>query len=72
MTDDGFSHSIPIPNGDVLVKRKEFAAKKLKVSDRTAAREKYPTTYVGNFAYVPLNASLKIVADGVKRGRRAR
>jgi hypothetical protein len=69
MTDDiqGFSHTIRIPGGDVLVPRKEFANKKMKVSDRTAARKDYLTIYVGNVAYIPLNASLRELADGAKR-----
>ena len=74
MSDDDyscFSHIIHVP-GDVLAPRKEFAKKKLGVSDRTAARAKYPTTYVGNAAYVALHASFKMLGDSVKRGRRAR
>jgi hypothetical protein len=69
---------IPLPNGDFLEPRRQWAAA-IGISDRTAGRMNLPTTYVGNVAYVPHNASLKVLADRVKhrnepppRGRRAR
>jgi hypothetical protein len=54
---------------DVLVPRREFARNELGVSDKTASRMNLPTTYVGNRAYVARDASLKIVADSVRRRR---
>jgi hypothetical protein len=57
---------IEIP-GDVLEPRSEFAHNTLGVSDKTAQRMNLPTTYVGGVAYVPRNASLKIIADGVRQ-----
>ena len=59
-------HRIPLPNGDYLEPRVEFAESKLKVSDRTARRLNLPTTYIGNVAYVAHNASLEIVASSVR------
>jgi hypothetical protein len=58
---------IELPNGDVLEPRREFARDRLGVSDKTAQRMNLPTTYVGNVAYVARNASLKIVAEGVRQ-----
>lgn len=52
---------------DVLMPRAEFAQEILGVSDKTAARMNLPTTYIGNVAHVLKNASLKIVADRVRR-----
>jgi hypothetical protein len=57
---------IEIP-GDVLEPRSKFAHNTLGVCDKTAKRMNFPTTYVGGVAYVPRNASLKIVADGVRQ-----
>ena len=52
---------------DVLIPRREFARDELGVSDKTASRMNLPTTYIGNRAYVLRDASLKIVADTVRR-----
>jgi hypothetical protein len=57
---------IEIP-GDVLMPRKAFAHEVMGVCERTAARMDLPTTYVGGIAFVARDASLKIVADLVKR-----
>jgi hypothetical protein len=51
---------------DTLVPRREFA-ETIGVTDRTARRMNLPTTYIGNVAYVARNASLKIVAEQVRR-----
>jgi hypothetical protein len=60
-------HVIRLPDGDTLVLRKDFAEDILRVSDKTVKRMNLPTTYVGGKAYVARNASLEIVAAGVKR-----
>jgi hypothetical protein len=60
---------IELPDGDYLQPRAEFANDKLGVSDRTAARMKLPTTYIGAVAYVKHNESLAIVAARVRRPR---
>jgi hypothetical protein len=57
---------IEIP-GDVLMPRKVFAHEVMGVCERTAVRMDLPTTYVGGIAFVARDASLKIVADLVKR-----
>jgi hypothetical protein len=57
---------IDLPNGDFLQPRAEFAEAVLSVSDRTARRLNLPTTFIGNIAYVPHNASLAIVAAHVQ------
>ena len=57
---------IPLPNGDELMPREEFAEDTLGVSDKTASRMNLPTTYFGNVAYVAKNASLAIVAERVR------
>jgi hypothetical protein len=38
---------IPLPDGDVYIKRKIFAKKKVGVSDRTVRRMNLPTAYFG-------------------------
>jgi hypothetical protein len=58
---------IDLPNGDFLVPRIEFADETLGVCDRTVARMKLPTTYIGAIAYVPHNESLNIVAASIRR-----
>lgn len=58
---------IDLPDGDYLEPRAKFAAETLGVSDRTAARLKLPTTYVGNVAYIARGASMLLVAAGVRR-----
>jgi hypothetical protein len=57
---------IEIP-GDVLIPRKDFARDVIGVCERTATRMNLETVYVGGVAFVARNASLKIVADLVKR-----
>jgi len=58
---------IALPNGDYLEPRDVFADETLGVCDRTVARMKLPTTYIGAVAYVLHNESLTIVATGIKR-----
>jgi hypothetical protein len=58
-------------DGDTLIPRVEFAEDILGVSDKTASKMNLPTTYVGGMAYVARNASLKIVADAVRRPNQA-
>jgi hypothetical protein len=58
---------IKIPGGDTLVPREAFAHDVIGVCERTAARMNLPTTYVGGIAFVAHDASLKIVANLVKR-----
>jgi hypothetical protein len=57
---------IAIP-GDVLMPRELFARTILGVHDRSAKRMNLPTTFVGGVAYVAKGASLKIIADKVRR-----
>ena len=56
---------IPIPGGDVLTPRRKLAVE-WGISDKTASRMNLPTTYVGNTAYVPRDASVKILAAGIE------
>jgi hypothetical protein len=56
---------ITLPDGDILMPRAEFANDVLGVSDRTAQRMNFPTTYIAGIAHVPRNASLKVIADRV-------
>jgi hypothetical protein len=58
---------IDLPSGDYLEPRVTFATETLGVCDRTAARMKLPTHYIGAVAYVPHNESLELVAAGIKR-----
>jgi hypothetical protein len=37
------------------------------VCEKTVARMNLPTTYIGNVAYVPHNASLQVIAERVRR-----
>jgi hypothetical protein len=71
--------SIPLPDGDFLDPRAQFAEEFLKVCDKTAQRMNLLTTYIGNVAYVKRNASLEMIAERVRRpeppnkkGRRSR
>jgi hypothetical protein len=57
---------IKIP-GDVLMPRKDFARTVIGVCERTATRMDFPTTYISGIAYVARDASIKIVADLVRR-----
>ncbi len=57
---------IALPNGDELQPRTEFAAE-LGVTDRTAARWKLPTVYIGNIAYIAHDASMAIIAASIRR-----
>ena len=52
---------------DILMPRREFARDILGVSDKTAQRMNLPTTYIGNVAHVLRGASLRIVAERVRR-----
>jgi hypothetical protein len=58
--------SIPTPDGDSLDPRAVFA-ENIGASEKTVARMNLPTTYVAGIAYVKRNASLQIIANGVKR-----
>jgi hypothetical protein len=49
------------------MRRELFARTVLGVSERTAARMDLPTTLISGIAYVTRDASIKIVADKVKR-----
>ena len=53
-------------DGDTLMPRSEFA-EYLCVSEKTAQRMNLPTAYIGNVAYVAKNASLRVVAERVRR-----
>ena len=66
------SRIIPLPDGDVLERRRDFAKITLDVCDRTAARMNLPTTYIGNVAYVARNKSLRIIADRVRQKQQQR
>jgi hypothetical protein len=57
---------IAIPD-DVLIQRKLFARTVLGVSERTTTRMDLPTTFISGIAYVARDASIKIVADQVRR-----
>ena len=59
--------NIKLPDGEVLVPRAIFARDNLGVCDKTCRRWDLPTTYVGGVAYVPRNASLRIVAERIHR-----
>jgi hypothetical protein len=59
-------HIIRLPDGDTLVPRLDFAGE-LRLTDRTVRRMNLPTTLVGGKAYVKRNASLKIIADKLRR-----
>jgi hypothetical protein len=48
-------------DGDYLEPRAEFAINTLGVSDRTCARMKLPTQYIGSVAYIKHNASLRLL-----------
>lgn len=51
---------------NLLEPRANFAGE-MGVCDKTASRMNLPTTYLGGVAYVARNASLKIVAERVRR-----
>jgi hypothetical protein len=63
---------IPLPNGDVLIPRHEFAADDFGVTDRTVRRMNLPTTYIGNVAHVPKNESLTLIAARISRPNQRR
>lgn len=59
---------INLPNGKTLKPRHDFARENLGgISDKTAKRMNFPTTYIGGVAHVDVQASLNIVADSVQR-----
>lgn len=58
--------SIELPNGEILQPRASLA-RELGISDKTAARQNWPTCLVGGIAYVQRNAALKQIAARVKR-----
>jgi hypothetical protein len=57
---------ITLPNGDVLTPRNKFA-ESIGLADDTVRKLNLPTTYIGNVAYVPRDASLKEIAARAKR-----
>jgi len=59
--------NIQLLDGEVLVPRAVFARDNLGVCDRTCRRWDLPSTYVGGVAYIPRNASLRIVAERIHR-----
>jgi hypothetical protein len=64
-------HRTPLPEiiipGDVLMQRALFARDVLGVHERTVARMDLPSTYISGITYVARDASLKIIADKVRR-----
>jgi hypothetical protein len=58
---------IDLPNGEWLQLRVEFAEVELGVCEKTLARMKPDTRYIGGYAYVPHNATLQMIADGGRR-----
>jgi hypothetical protein len=56
---------IPLANGDSLTPRRRWAGKR-GISDKTARKLNLPTTYVGNVAYVPDQASTEILAGRIQ------
>jgi hypothetical protein len=58
---------IPLPDGDKLVPRAVLAKETVGVCERTFKRWRLPVTYIGGVAYSPVNASLQIIADSVRR-----
>jgi hypothetical protein len=57
---------VKLPNGDVLVPRADFVGT-LGVTERTARRWNFPTTYLAGVAFVQRDASLQIIAASVHR-----
>ena len=57
---------VRLPGGDVLVPRATFVGE-LGVTERTARRWNFPTTYIGGIAFVQRDASLQIIAASVRR-----
>lgn len=57
---------IPLPNGDFLQPRLDFAGE-LGIHERTVSRFNLPTLYIGGIAFVTHNASLAIIAEGIRR-----
>lgn len=57
---------IRLPGGDALIPRADFCDE-LGVTERTARRWNFPTTYVGGVAFVQRDASLQIIAGTVHR-----
>jgi hypothetical protein len=58
---------IQLPGGKTLIPRAEFAHDTLGEDERTTRRRNLPTTYISGVAYVDRDASLKIIADTVRR-----
>jgi len=58
--------AIELPNGEILQPRAALA-RELGISDKTAARQNWPTCLVGGIAYVQRNEALKQIASKFKR-----
>ena len=59
---------IPLPDGDKLVPRASFAEDEVGTTDRSLRRSwNLPTTYINGVAFIAHDASLKVIADSVKR-----
>ena len=58
--------AIELPNGEILQPRAALA-RELGISDKTAARQNWPTCLVGGIAYVQRNEALKQIAAKFKR-----
>jgi hypothetical protein len=61
---------IPLDD-DVLIPRGEFAAE-IGISDKTAQRSNWPTTYIGNVAYVLRGKTLRLIGESVRRRNQPR
>jgi hypothetical protein len=55
-------HRIPLPNGDSLDPRSQFA-EELGVSEDAVRDMRLPTRYIANVAYVVRNESLRLIAE---------
>lgn len=58
--------SIELPDGEVLQPRCKFV-RELGITEKSAVRWDLPTVYIGGIAYLARNASLKIIANRVRR-----
>jgi hypothetical protein len=57
---------IPLPDGETLEPRKEWAAS-VGISDKTAQRMNLETVYIASVAYVKKNASTQELGDRARR-----
>jgi len=58
---------IPLPSGDELWPRREIAEEKLGINEKTLKRYKPPTVYISNSAYCPINETMQLIADRIRR-----